>query len=119
MSRTLVLLALLLAACASSQVILYKPSESEAAWRITVTKKPLSTIFECVINDSSVVSEPFALFSNNLEKDGIYGGKKIKMLGFRETHVSVGASAQVSSSSTYQIRIFIDEKEVGKFDFHD
>ena len=80
MKRTELLLALVFAACASSQVILYKPSEAESAWRITVTKKPLSTIFECVINDSSVVSESFALFSNNLEKDGFYGEKKSKCL---------------------------------------
>ena len=108
--------ATLLTACSSTQFTLYKPSESEPGWRVTVVKEPIGK-FVCSINDSVVVEESFRGFSNNFEKDGSYRGKKVKMGGYRTAHTSTGSGGQITSSHTYQIRVFIDDREIGKFDF--
>ena len=109
--------AALLMACASTQFTLYKPSESEPGWRVTVVKEPITNKFVCSINDSVVVEESFSLFSNNFEKDGSYRGKKVKMGGYRTAHTSTGSDGQITVSHTYQIRVFIDDREIVKFDF--
>ena len=103
--------ATLLIACSATQFTFYGPSESEPAWRITVVKDSANN-FVCSINDSEVVEESFSLFANSFEKDGSYQGKKVKMSGFRTFHTGIGFSI-----TTYQIRVFIDEREIGKFDF--
>ena len=104
--------ATLLIACSATQFTFYGPSESEPSWRVTVVKEALSENFVCSINGSEVVEESFRLFANSFEKDGSYQGKKVKMSGFRTYHTSIGFS-----TTTYQIRVFVDEIEVGKFDF--
>ena len=104
--------ATLLIACSATQFTFYGPSESEPSWRVTVVKEALSENFICSINGSEVVEESFSLFANSFEKDGSYQGKIVKMSGFRTYHGGVGYS-----TTMYQIRVFIDEKEIGKFDF--
>ena len=104
--------ATLLIACSATQFTFYGPSEGEPGWRVTVVKEPLSENFVCSINGSEVVKESFSLFANSFEKDGSYQGKKVKMSGFRTFHTGIGFSI-----TTYQIRVFIDEREIGKFDF--
>ncbi len=110
--------ATLLTACSSTQFTLYKhsdykssdykPSESEPSWRITVVKKAMADEFVCSINDSVVVEGTFRGFSKNFEEDGSYREKKVKLGGYR---------ASFSGSYEYQIRVFIDDREIGKFDF--
>jgi hypothetical protein len=122
LSRTFVqsfflIVIVLLAGCTSTQFTMYKPSDSAPGWRITVDKKPIGEVFLCSINDSLVIEESFGLFSNNFEKDGTYSGKPVKMSGFRTTHSTTDSKGAVTTTSTYQIRVFIDEREVGKFDF--
>lgn len=109
--------ATLLTACSSTQFTLYKPSESEPAWRITVVKEPITDHFVCSINDSVVVEESFSLFGNNFEKDGSYRGKKVKLGGYRTAHTGIDSEGHITVSHTYQIRVFIDDREIGKFDF--
>ncbi|MGD0591719.1 MAG: hypothetical protein ABSA44_13125 [Bacteroidota bacterium] len=117
MKRLFILFALLLAACSSSQFTLYKPTENDPGWRVAVSKKPITNNFVCTINDSIVVEESFGLFSNNFEKDGQYHGKKIKMSGYRTAYTKTGYDGKPAIDYTYQVRIFIDEKEITKFDY--
>ncbi len=109
--------ATMLIACASTQFTLYKPSESEPAWRVTVVKEGINNNFVCSINESMVVEGSFGLFVDNFEEDGSYQGKKVKMSGYRTSHMSTGSEGKITTSHTYQIRVFIDESEIGKFDF--
>lgn len=115
--------ALIPAACSSSQFTLYKPSDDEPAWRVSVEQKVEfpSPRFFCVVNDSTVIEGLFELFTNSFEKDGIYRERPVKMSGFRTSHTtlrSTGSTMEVESGSvTYQVRVFINEEEVGIFDF--
>ena len=104
--------ATLLIACSATQFTFYGPSESEPTWRITVVKEPFSENFVCSINGSEVVEESFAFFANSFEKDGSYQGKKVKMSGFRTYYGGIGFSTTI-----YQIRVFVDNRQIGKFDF--
>ena len=117
MKRYFIILAFLIAACSSSQFTLYKPTENDPGWRITVSKKPITNVFVCLINDSSVVEESFGLFSNNFEKDGTFRGKKIKLAGYRTAYTKTGYDGKPTIDYTYQIRVFIDDKEITKFDY--
>jgi len=116
MKYIILLTILVFAACSSSQFTLYKPSEDEPAWRISVEKDAWEK-FVCSIDDSAVVEESFSFLRSNFEKDGSYGGKNIKMSGFRITNSNTDSDGNVSFTNTYQIRIFIDEEEVGYFAF--
>lgn len=115
--------AFVVAACTSSQFTLYKPSDNEPAWRVSVEQRPdlISPKFVCIVNDSAVVESLFELFSSNFEKDGSYRAKPVKMSGFRTSQTIVhaeGSTVELNSTSfSYKIRIFIDEIEVGVFDF--
>jgi hypothetical protein len=109
--------ALMLTGCASTQFTLYKPSEDEPSWRITVVKEAIGEKFVCSIDDTVVIEANFALFKNSFEMDGTHLGKPVKMSGYRKTQVSAGSDGNVDTNHTYQIRVFIDEEEVGKFVF--
>jgi hypothetical protein len=106
-------------ACTSSQFTLYKPSDNEPAWRVTVEQRPelMSPRFICIVNDSSVVEGLFEIFKDNFEKDGTYRARPVKIAGYRTSHTTFDAKGQASVTSSYQIRVFISEREVGKFDF--
>ena len=116
-SFLIVVLAFILVACSSSQFTLYKATEDGPAWRVSVIKKPILNTFVCVINDTEVMDDYFGLFSNNFEKDGTYQGKKIKMAGYRTPFTTIGYDGKVTTDYKYQVRVFIDDKEVTKFDF--
>jgi len=115
--RVWLFVVLFLASCSSSQFTLYKTSESEPAWRISVEKKAISGNFVCTINDTVVVEESFGLFSNSFEKDGQFQGKAVKMNGFKKSHTTHDSKGNSTTEESYQIRVFIDGKEVAKFDF--
>ncbi|MFC1746802.1 hypothetical protein ACFLZR_00520 [Candidatus Neomarinimicrobiota bacterium] len=109
--------AIMFMACAATQFTLYKPSESEAAWRVTVTKQPITDLFVCSINDSVVVEGSFGIFSDNFEEDGSYRNRSVKLAGYRAAQIGTGSEGQTSISYTYQIRVFINESDIGVFEF--
>ncbi len=109
--------ATVLIGCAASQFTLYRPSEDEPAWRITVVKQPIIDQFVCSIDDSEVVVGSFGIFNDNFEVDGIYQGKSVKLAGYRASRFTTGSEGQTNVSYSYQIRVFIDENEVGVFEF--
>ena len=113
----IIVFAFIIVACSSSQFTLYKATEDGPAWRVSVIKKPVMNTFVCTINDSVVVEDNFGLFSDNFEKDGLYQGKKIKMSGYRTQAARTGYDGKTTYDDRYQVRVFIDEKEVTKFDF--
>lgn len=115
--RILPLIVLFLASCSTSQFTLYKPTEGEASWRVSVDKKAITNKFVCTINDSVVVEESFGFFSNTFEKDGQFQGKSVKMSGFKKVSTVHGSNGATETEESYQIRVFIDGKEVSKFDF--
>ncbi len=104
--------------CSSSQMSMYKPSDSSPGWRIDVEKKAgFTDEFICKINDSAVVSSSFPIIGDNFEKQGTYRGKKVVMSGYRTSTNTTEANGNVKSEDKYQIRVFIDDKLVDKFDF--
>ena len=116
MKYIILLTALLFAACSSTQFTIYKTSEDEPAWSVSVEKRVLGK-FVCSINDSVVVEDSYLSFGSYFEKDGHYGGKNIKMIGSRTSHSNWDQEGNSHTSYTYYIRILIDEQEVGYFVF--
>ena len=80
-------------------------------------KDGLTEEFICKINGTTVMSDSFPLIGDNFEKTGTYKGKKVVMNGFRNTAATVGADGKVQNKDTFQIRVFIDDQLVDKFDF--
>lgn len=113
------LLFLLLAAgCSSTQSSMYKPTDSNTGWKINVTKKPsITDEFILTINDSVVIKDTFPLIGDNFEKTGTYRGKKVMMNGFRKSSTTTESNGNTKTEDSYQIRVFIDDVQVDKFDF--
>lgn len=117
--KYLILLALLIIiGCSSSQSSVYKPPDGGTAWKVNVIKKDgITSEFICSVNGTDVVSASFPLIGDNFEKTGEYKGKKVMMNGYRKSTTSKDASGNTVSNDSYQIRVFIDDTEVDKFDF--
>lgn len=115
----LVLLSLLIiAGCTTTQSTVYKPDDNGKAWKVNVTKKDNFTEeFICTINDSVVLKASFPLIGDNIEKTGTYRGKKVMMNGFKNTTTTTDSNGKVTTTDKYQIRVFIDDKLIDKFDF--
>lgn len=111
-------IAAVLYACSSTQMSMYKPSDNSPGWRVDVTKKGgIPDEFICKINDSTVMSSSFPMIGDSFEKNGTYRGKKVVMSGYRTSEEKRDVNGNVTSSDKYQIRVFIDDKLVDKFDF--
>lgn len=103
--------------CSSTQSSMYKP-DNGPGWKVNVIKKAsLADEFVCMINDSVVITASFPFIGDNFEKTGQYRGKKVMMNGYKTSRTSTDASGNVRTQDTYQIRVFIDDKQVDKFDF--
>lgn len=112
------LLLLVMIGCSSSQSTMYKPSDGGTGWKVNVTKKAaLGDEFVCTINDSVVISESFPFIGDNMQKSGTYRGKKVMMNGYRKTTTTTDSNGKISSSDSFQIRVFIDDALIDKFDF--
>lgn len=112
------MLLLIAVGCSSSQSTMYKPSDESEAWKVNVIKKPsITEEFVCTINDSVVIRESFPLFGDNIEKSGKYRGKKVMMNGFRKSTTTIDSNGKTQSHDSYQIRVFIDDVLIDKFDF--
>jgi len=97
---------------------MYKPSDGGKGWKVDVIKKAsLGDEFVCMINDSVVITESFPLIGDNIQKTGQYRGKKVMMNGYRKTTTTTDSSGKISTSETFQIRVFIDDALIDKFDF--
>lgn len=108
----------ILTGCSSTQSTMYKPSDGDTGWNINVTKKAnITDEFICTINDSVVVSSSFPFIGDNFEKTGTYRGKKVKMNGFRNSTTITDSNGKSQTTDKYQIRVFIDDSLVDKFDF--
>ncbi|MDQ3020228.1 MAG: hypothetical protein M3R36_06630 [Bacteroidota bacterium] len=104
--------------CSSSQSSIYKPNDGGTGWKINVTKKAsISDEFICTVNDSVVVKASFPFIGDNFEKTGTYRGKKVLMNGYRNSNSTTNSKGEVQTNTTYQIRVFIDDVQVDKFDF--
>lgn len=104
--------------CSSTQSSMYKPSDGGSGWKVNVVKKAgITDEFVLVINDSTVISDTFPLIGDNFEKKGTYRGKSVMMNGYRKSTNTTDSDGKVQSSDSYQIRVFIDDKQVDKFDF--
>jgi len=109
---------LFIISCSSSQSTMYKPADGGTGWKVNVIKKAsLGDEFVCTINDSVVISESFPFIGDNMQKSGQYRGKKVMMNGYRKTTTTTDSSGKVSTSETFQIRVFIDDALIDKFDF--
>jgi len=109
---------LIVSGCSSTQSTMYKPSDGDTGWNINVTKKAsITDEFICTINDSIVVSSSFPFIGDNFEKSGTYRGKKVKMNGFKNSTTSTDSDGKTQTTDKYQIRVFIDDSLVDKFDF--
>jgi hypothetical protein len=112
------LLLLFVIGCSSTQSSMYKPSDGGSGWKVNVVKKAgITDEFVLVINDSTVISDTFPLIGDNFEKKGTYRGKQVMMNGYRKSTNTTDSDGKVQSSDSYQIRVFIDDKQVDKFDF--
>jgi hypothetical protein len=115
--RTLIVVVFFLASCSSSQLTFYQPTGSDASLKVTVDKNSITNNFICKINDTEVAEESFGFFSNSFEKDGQYHGKKVIMSGYKKAHTVYKGKGESTTEDSYLIKIFIDGKEAGKFDF--
>jgi hypothetical protein len=105
-------------ACSSTQSSVYKPPGDKNAWKINVEKKAsITDEFVLTINDSIVIKDSFPLIGDNFEKSGTYRGKKVMMNGYRNSNTSTDSNGKIQTHDTYQIRVFIDDVQVDKFDF--
>jgi len=112
------LLLLFITGCSSTQSSMYKPSDGGSGWKVNVVKKAgITDEFVLVINDSTVISDTFPLIGDNFEKKGTYRGKSVMMNGYRKSTNTTDSDGKVQSNDSYQIRVFIDDKQVDKFDF--
>lgn len=108
----------MIAGCSSTQSTVYKPKDGEAAWKVNVTKKGgIPDEFICTINGTNVLSASFPFIGDNFEKSTTYEGKKVMMNGFRESKTKTNSDGTTVSDDKYQIRVFIDDNLVDKFDF--
>lgn len=109
---------MIITGCSSTQSTVYKPEDGKEGWKVNVTKKDSFTgEFICTINDSVVIKESFPLIGDNIEKSGTYRGKKVMMNGFKNTTTSTDVNGKVITTDKYQIRVFINDVLVDKFDF--
>ncbi|MBK8554035.1 MAG: hypothetical protein IPL53_24500 [Ignavibacteria bacterium] len=109
---------LLIIGCSSTQSSIYKPDDNSSGWKVKVIKKAaINDEFVCTINDSTVVSASFPFIGDNFEKAGMYRGKKVMMNGYRNSTTSKDSNGNTQTNNSYQIRVFIDDKQVDKFDF--
>jgi len=119
MKRYLFVTFFVVAGCSTSQFTYYAAYEDEEPWRITIEKNPMES-FACIINDSTIVEasfSPFLYSYDSFEKDGIYEGMMIKMSGFRTTYTNPNPDGTTSTTTAYQIRIFIDLEQIAIFNF--
>ena len=115
---TIFLFLVIITGCSSTQSTVYKPEDGKEGWKVNVTKKDSFTEeFICTINDSVVIKESFPLIGDNIEKSGTYRGKKVMMNGFKNTTTSTDVNGKVITTDKYQIRVFINDVLVDKFDF--
>ncbi|MEO8211315.1 MAG: hypothetical protein ABI840_12215 [bacterium] len=118
LNYTSLLFLLFILGCSSSQSSIYKPDDGGTGWKVNVIKKAsISDEFICTINDSVVVKASFPLIGDNFEKTGKYRGKKVLMNGYRNSNTSTNSKGEVQTNTTYQIRVFINDVQVDKFDF--
>lgn len=119
LQKLIVLSVLLLSAgCSSTQSSMYKPGDGESGWKVDVVKKDgLTEEFICKINGTTVMSSSFPLIGDNFEKSGKYKGKNVLMNGYKNSTTTVGADGKTQNKDTFQIRVFIDDQLVDKFDF--
>ncbi len=104
--------------CSSTQSSIYKPSDGGEGWQVNVIKKAgITDEFICTINGTIVISESFPLIGDNFSKKGDYRGKKVLMNGYRTSSTSKDSSGNTQTKESYQIRVFIDDVQVDKFDF--
>ncbi|HMS64036.1 MAG TPA: hypothetical protein PKD83_02145 [Ignavibacteria bacterium] len=112
----IMILFLSISGCSSTQSTVYK--EGDETWKVNVVKKAaLNEEFICTINGTEVLKDSFPLIGDNFQKSGSYKGKKIMMNGYRTSSTSKDVNGNVQSTDTYQIRVFIDDKLIDKFDF--
>lgn len=112
------ILVLVVAGCSSTQSSMYKPDDGSSGWQVDVIKKAgITDEFVCTINGTQVISSSFPMIGDNFEKKGEYKGKKVMMNGYRSSTSKTESDGTVKSTDSYQIRVFIDDKLVDKFDF--
>jgi hypothetical protein len=67
----------LLAGCSASQFTLYKSKDSATQWNITGSKAPITNKISIAVNDSVVVADKPAAFSNTIDASGTYQGHDV------------------------------------------
>lgn len=80
MNKTLLLAicgVVLLAGCAASEFSMYKTKNSDTEWNITGSKTSITNTISIAINDSVVVTDKPAAFSNTIEGKGTYQGHAV------------------------------------------
>ncbi|MDZ4710789.1 MAG: hypothetical protein SGI89_00525 [bacterium] len=113
-----IFLVVVIAGCSSTQSSMYKPGDGNAGWNVKVTKTAaLGDEFVCKINDSTVVTGAFPFIGDNFEKSGMYRGKKVMMNGYRSSTSITESNGNVKTTDKFQIRVFIDDTLIDKFDF--
>jgi hypothetical protein len=67
----------LLAGCAASEIASYTMKNSDTQWNITGRKTSITNNISIAINDSVVVTDKPAAFSNTIEAKGTYRGHEV------------------------------------------
>jgi hypothetical protein len=67
----------LLAGCAASEFASYTMKNSDTHWNITGSKTSITNNISIAINDSVVVTDKPAAFSNTIEAKGTYRGHEV------------------------------------------
>lgn len=106
-----IVLAIIVAACTSSQFATYRPAGStEAAWQIDVVHKSgVTQNFKVVINDSTVIDDDANFLTGNAEAKGMYRDKEVKLM--------VTYSKSFFGGEKFTAMVFISNELAGKFEF--
>jgi len=106
------IVALVIAACTSSQFATYRPAGStEASWQINVLHSSgVTDNFKVVINDSTVIDESPNFFTGNAEAKGKYREKEIKL-------IVTYSSGFLGIGEGYEAMVFVSNELAGKFKF--
>ena len=107
-----VLIAIALVACTSSEYATYRPAGSnQPNWQINVYHKSgAKQNFRVVINDSTVINKNANFFTGNLESEGHYREKDVKlMVSYSRGFLGFG--------SHYNALVMVNNELAGKFRF--
>lgn len=71
---------LLIVGCAAQRYAIYQPPGEDRAWVIKIEKRGIEHEFHVIINDSLIIKRAAQAWTGDLEAEGEYAGRPIKLV---------------------------------------